>query len=185
MNKMYVLTCTRCFDIIFSFVGLILLFPLTLSIFLILLTETKRPIFKQVRVGRFEKPFIMYKFKSLPENTPTVGTHMLDLSSISRLGKFIRATKLDELPQLYNVLRGDMSLVGPRPCVINQHRLILWRREYKVFDVRPGITGLAQVSGVDMSNPRRLAKYDCSMLVDFNLSKYFILIYKTLGTRVD
>ena len=96
--------------------------------------------------------------------TDSVGTHLVDSASVTGLGQFLRKTKLDELPQLFNVLHGSMSLVGPRPCLPNQTELIQERNKRGVFKVRPGITGLAQVNEVDMSTPRKLARYDRLMI---------------------
>ena len=106
-------------------------------------------------------------------DTASVATHLADGSAITRLGKFLRASKLDELPQLVNVLKGDMSLVGPRPCLFNQTELIAARQKHGVFNALPGITGLAQVNGVDMSEPERLAELDALMLKDLSLASYF------------
>jgi lipopolysaccharide/colanic/teichoic acid biosynthesis glycosyltransferase len=111
--------------------------------------------------------------------TQSVGTHLVDSTSITKLGHFLRKTKLDELPQLFNVIRGDMSLVGPRPCLLNQLELIEERDKRGVYTVRPGITGLAQVNHVDMSTPRKLAIYDGLMIRNFTLCNYLYLILAT------
>jgi O-antigen biosynthesis protein WbqP len=92
--------------------------------------------------------------------TSSVATHLADVNAVTRVGRFLRRTKLDELPQLWNVLKGEMSLVGPRPCLFNQTELISERASRGVFDVRPGITGLAQIQGIDMSTPKLLAETD-------------------------
>jgi lipopolysaccharide/colanic/teichoic acid biosynthesis glycosyltransferase len=109
-----------------------------------------------------------------------VATHLADTSSVTRLGHFLRRTKLDELPQLWNVLRGDMSLVGPRPCLFSQKELIAARSARGVFNARPGITGLAQVNDIDMSTPELLAEMDAKMLKDLNIASYFRLILMTV-----
>jgi lipopolysaccharide/colanic/teichoic acid biosynthesis glycosyltransferase len=111
--------------------------------------------------------------------TQSVGTHLVDPSSITKLGGFLRKTKLDELPQLFNVLRGDMSLVGPRPCLPNQTELVSERAQRDVFKLRPGITGLAQVHEVDMSTPRKLARYDQIMVNRMSLKLYLKMIIAT------
>jgi len=113
-------------------------------------------------------------------DTASVATHLADASAITPLGHFLRRTKLDELPQLWNVLKGEMSLVGPRPCLYNQTELIAERAVRGVFEVRPGITGLAQIQGIDMSIPKRLAETDAEMLREMNLSAYFKYIFLTL-----
>ncbi len=106
------------------------------------------------------KLFTCYKLRTMYSYTPSVGTHEVQLSSVTPIGRRLRRWKLDELPHLWNVLRGDMSLVGPRPCLPIQSELIEKRRQMGVLDFRPGITGLAQVAGVDMSDPERLANID-------------------------
>ena len=116
----------------------------------------------------------------MKKNTPSVGTHLMDNSAITKTGFFLRKTKLDELPQLLNVLRGDMSIVGPRPCLFNQRKLISERKKRGVFKVRPGITGLSQISGIDMKTPTLLAKTDQNMIKEINLYNYFSYIFKTI-----
>ena len=113
-------------------------------------------------------------------NTKSVATHLIDNSMITPFGYFLRRTKLDEVPQLLNVMLGDMSLVGPRPCLTNQIKLISERKKRGVFKVKPGITGLSQISGINMKTPILLAKTDQEMIVKFNLSDYFLYIFKTL-----
>ena len=111
--------------------------------------------------------------------TLSAGTHLIDSSNITRLGYFLRKFKLDELPQLLNVLIGHMSLVGPRPCLPNQKRLIIERKKRGIYKVKPGITGLAQVSGINMSRPVILAKADLKMIKQMNLFYYFYYLFKT------
>lgn len=113
-------------------------------------------------------------------NTDSIGTHLVDATSITKLGSFLRKTKLDELPQLLNVLLGHMSLVGPRPCLPNQTELVTERNRRDVFMVRPGITGLAQVNEIDMSTPRKLARYDQLMINCMSLKLYLKLIIDTV-----
>ena len=96
---------------------------------------------------------------------------------------FLRRTKLDELPQLWNVLKGEMSFVGPRPCLFNQTELIAERRSRGVFEARPGITGLAQVSNIDMSTPKLLAEIDAHMLKELTMPAYFKYIFMTVGGK--
>ena len=112
--------------------------------------------------------------------TVFIETHLVEPSSLTRIGCFLRKTKLDELPQLWNVLKGDMSLVGPRPCLFSQLELIKERAARNVFNVRPGITGLAQISGIDMSNPKLLAEVDARMLNSLGYKLYFSYLLKTL-----
>lgn len=142
--------------------------------------DTGSPIFCQTRVGRDQKPFTLVKFRTMPVDTASVATHLVGKSSVTRLGAFLRKTKLDELPQLLNVLKGEMSLVGPRPCLFNQHELITERQLRNVFDVRPGITGLAQVNEIDMSMPKLLAEWDQKMIQSMTLKHYFTYIIQTV-----
>ena len=134
----------------------------------------------QRRVGMGQNLFVLYKFRTMAKNTASVGTHLVDSKSVTRFGHFLRKTKIDELPQLVNVLAGHMSLVGPRPCLPNQTELIEEREERGVFSVRPGISGIAQVNNVDMSTPRKLARYDKLMIDQMNPSLYFRIILLTL-----
>jgi len=114
----------RIIDFLASFFGLMLLLPVIFILYLIGLFDTGSPIFKQKRVGKNQKPFTLYKFRTMNISTKSVATHLADKSDVTKFGSFLRKTKLDELPQLMNVLKGDMSLVGPRPCLYNQEELI-------------------------------------------------------------
>jgi len=120
------------------------------------------------------------KFRSMKIDTPSVATHLSQASSITFFGGFFRKTKLDELPQLLNVLMGDMSFVGPRPNLFNQEELIAERSLRGVYSVRPGITGLAQISKIDMSTPILLAETDAKMITEFNAFIYFKYILHTI-----
>jgi O-antigen biosynthesis protein WbqP len=170
----------RIFDLFFSFLGLLILSPILIIIFIIGWLDNGSPLFIQERVGRYQRSFILLKLRSMPINTLSVATHLARNTNISPFGQFLRKTKLDEIPQLYNVLIGDMSLVGPRPCLFNQKRLINERKKRGIFKVKPGITGLAQVSGITMKNPKLLAKTDLKMIKQINLSYYFYYIFKTI-----
>lgn len=151
----------RALDLIGSIVGLALLWPFLLLSAVFIKSGSPGPvIFAQRRLGRSGEPFTCYKLRSMFVDTQETGTHNIDSSSITPFGQLIRRTKIDEIPQLYNVLMGDMSLVGPRPCLPSQTRLVEARRRAGAFDLRPGITGLAQVNGIDMSEPDRLASLD-------------------------
>jgi len=141
--------------------------------------DTGSPVFFQQRVGRYQHAFTLMKFRTMAVNTSSVGTHLVDSASITKFGRFLRKTKLDELPQLFNVLVGDMSLVGPRPCLPNQTELIKEREKRGVFDLRPGVTGLAQVCEIDMSTPRKLARYDQLMINRLNTRLYSKLLIAT------
>jgi O-antigen biosynthesis protein WbqP len=170
----------RLFDFIFSLIGLTIGSPILIVIYILGLIDTGSPIFAQIRVGRNLKPFILIKFRTMRLDTASVASHLANASDITTVGKFLRRTKLDELPQLWNVLKGEMSLVGPRPCLFNQTELISERTSRLVFDVKPGITGLSQISNIDMSTPKKLAETDEKMLQDLTLRKYFKYIILTI-----
>ena len=170
----------RILDILFSLMGLVLGFPILLVIYLVGLFDTGSPLFFQQRVGRNKKPFTLVKFRTMSVNTKSVASHLASASAITPLGGFLRKTKLDELPQLWNVLKGDMSLVGPRPGLDNQLELTNARDKHDVYSVRPGITGKGQVNDIDMSTPERLAKVDAEMINELSLKSYFVYIIQTV-----
>lgn len=151
----------RVFDISAALIGLVLAAPVMLVLMLLVRRNSPGPaIFAQTRVGHLEVPFTCYKLRTMYENTGDKPTHEVGSMNVTPLGAFLRRTKLDELPQLFNVLKGELSLVGPRPCLATQAELIDARRRAGVFACRPGITGLAQIRGVDMSDPAKLALLD-------------------------
>jgi O-antigen biosynthesis protein WbqP len=173
----------RIFDILFSLLGFVFGSPVLLLLTLIGYFDTGSPVFLQMRLGRNKKPFILVKFRTMRPNTASVATHLADASAITSFGRFLRRTKLDELPQLWNVLKGEMSLVGPRPCLFNQEELIQERDQRAVFNARPGITGLAQVQQIDMSTPKLLAETDARMLSSLTIKDYFRYIFMTISGR--
>jgi O-antigen biosynthesis protein WbqP len=173
----------RLLDLIFSLVGLVLGAPVLLIIYMMGLFDTGSPLFCQERVGRDQRPFTLVKFRTMRPDTASVASHLADASAITSLGSFLRRTKLDELPQLWNVLKGEMSLVGPRPCLFNQTELISERASLAVFSARPGITGLAQVNNIDMSTPKLLSETDARMLKELTVSAYFRYILMTVGGK--
>lgn len=170
----------RFFDIVFSLFGLVVGFPVLMVLYLIGLFDTGSPLFCQERVGRNQQPFTLVKFRTMKKDTASVASHLANMSSITKFGHFLRRTKLDELPQLWNVLKGEMSLVGPRPGLFNQNELTEARAEQRVFNVRPGITGLAQVNDIDMSTPELLAKTDAKMIATLSIKHYFKYIMMTI-----
>lgn len=170
----------RLLDIIFALIGLIVGFPVLTILYLVGLFDTGSPLFRQERVGRSKKPFTLVKFRTMKVDTASVASHLASTTSITRFGHFLRRTKLDELPQLWNVLKGEMSLVGPRPCLFSQDELIEERESKGVLRARPGITGLAQINDIDMSTPRLLAETDAKMLESLNLKNYFRYILQTV-----
>ncbi|EPE94923.1 sugar transferase [Rhizobium grahamii] len=174
----------RLFDICAASFGLILLSP----IFLVLVVLVRRSspggaLFRQERVGRYEMPFVCIKFRTMAAGTPNVGSHDAAVSWITPLGRRLRTYKLDELPQLINVLKGEMSLVGPRPCLPTQGEVIAARRKHGVFSVRPGITGLAQLQGIDMSTPQALAEADAQYIRKAGLWQDIVLVVGTVLGR--
>ncbi len=157
-----------------------MLSPLILLLLIIGVFDTGSPLFRQERVGQNQKPFHLFKFRSMQVNTEAVATHLVHVSAITKWGAFLRKSKLDELPQLFNVLIGDMSFVGPRPNLFNQLELIEERSKRGVYSFRPGITGLAQIHKIDMSTPQRLAETDANMIDCFNVGYYFKYIFLTV-----
>jgi O-antigen biosynthesis protein WbqP len=170
----------RFLDVVLSAMGLVMTLPLMLVLWLWGWWDTRSPLFRQERVGLHQKPFTLVKFRTMRPGVASVATHLAEASAVTPFGRFLRRTKLDELPQLWNVLKGEMSLVGPRPCLPNQEELIAERQKRGVFQVRPGITGLAQVNGIDMSEPGRLAEVDERMVRTFTLKDYFRYLVLTV-----
>lgn len=173
----------RLLDFLAAFFGLILTAPILLVVIIIGYFDTGSPVFMQRRVGKNQKPFTLIKFRTMSVDTKSVASHLASAASITKMGGFLRKTKIDELPQLLNVLKGDMSLVGPRPCLFNQEELIKERASRGVFDVLPGITGLAQVNEIDMSTPSALAEWDQKMIESFSLGSYFRYILLTVSGK--
>jgi len=171
----------RALDIAAAAAGLIILAPVMAFVAVLVAVSSPGPaLFRQERVGRDERIFICNKFRTMHQGTRNRGTHEISPSAVTAVGSFLRALKLDELPQLWNVLAGEMSLVGPRPCLPNQTQLIAERRKRNVFDIRPGITGLAQVQGIDMSDPERLAETDQTYVRTRSLGTDLKLIVRTI-----
>ena len=162
----------RVIDLFLSAVGLLVASPLFVVLTIAGWFDTGSPLFRQARVGRHKKPFTLVKFRTMKPDTAHVATHLADASAVTAFGAFLRRTKLDELPQLWNVLKGEMSLVGPRPCLFSQEELINARERLGVFAARPGITGLAQVNEIDMSTPGLLAETDARMLNSLGVKDY-------------
>lgn len=166
----------RCLDVLFALMFIIALSPVMLIVTIVAAIDTKgSPIFVQERMGRFDTPFKIYKFRTMSVQAPAnVATHKLESPEkyISRVGELLRRMSLDELPQLFNVLKGDMSFVGPRPVIPSEECLLRLRRRYGADTMRPGITGLAQIRGRDELSPQIKARYDaeyaanCTFLLD-------------------
>lgn len=171
----------RLFDLTLAVAGLIVASPLLLILTIAGLFDTGSPLFRQTRVGQNRKPFTLVKFRTMRPDTAQVATHLADASFVTSWGRFLRQTKLDELPQLWNVLKGEMSLVGPRPSLFNQEELIEARERLGVFSARPGVTGLAQIQGIDMFEPLLLAQTDAAMLASLGPRNYWRYIFFTLS----
>ena len=180
----------RSLDFVMSFLGLIAISPILIIVTIVGYFDTKSPIFIQERVGKNKQPFKLIKFRTMSVGTKSVASHLASTASITKLGSFLRKTKIDELPQLINVLKGEMSFVGPRPNLFNQVELTEERERLDVYDVLPGITGLAQVNTIDMSTPKLLAETDQKMIQTLTIQSYFQYIIMTVtgsgsGDRVQ
>jgi O-antigen biosynthesis protein WbqP len=177
------LSVIRLFDFVFALLGLTVGLPVLLLLTMIGLFDTGSPLFSQERVGRNGKRFTLVKFRTMKRDTASVASHLANADAITPFGRFLRKTKLDELPQLWNVLKGEMSLVGPRPCLFSQEELISARESRGVLASRPGITGLAQVNDIDMSTPQLLAETDQKMLESLTIGAYFKYIFMTISGK--
>ncbi|WP_282020616.1 sugar transferase [Planomicrobium okeanokoites] len=184
----------RVFDVLLSLAVIITLSPVFLLLFMYIKVDSPGPIlFRQKRVGKGKEEFEILKFRTMKIEAPKdMPTHLLDKpeSYITRSGKFLRKTSLDELPQFFNILKGDMSLIGPRPALWNQFDLIEERDKYKANDVMPGLTGLAQINGRDELPIEMKAKIDggyvehMTMLLDMKiLVCTFVYVFKSEGVR--
>ncbi|NQZ94159.1 MAG: sugar transferase [Moritella sp.] len=170
----------RLLDFIFAVIGLLCLWPVLVVVYVIGYFDTGSPVFMQTRVGKNQKKFTLIKFRTMPVATKSVASHLVAANSVTKLGGLLRKTKIDELPQLINVVKGEMSLVGPRPNLFNQEELIKARDALGVYDVLPGVTGLAQVQNIDMSTPQLLAKTDKQMIDTLTVQDYFKYIIMTV-----
>lgn len=172
----------KAVDLLFATVTISCLWWLLLAVWIGVKLESKGPgIFKQNRVGKNGKIFVCYKFRTMREGTQQVGTHELSKASVTRIGRFLRSTKIDELPQVWNVLRNEISLIGPRPGLPNQNELYKERNALNVYSVKPGITGLAQVNNVDMSDPKLIAKLDSQYIALQSIVADSQIIWKTIS----
>lgn len=170
----------RCLDVVLALIGIVAAIPFYIVIFIIGFFDTGSPLFRQERVGKSKQTFVLVKFRTMSIDTESVASHLANQNAITKVGRFLRKAKLDELPQLWNVLKGEMSLVGPRPGLVTQKDLIAAREKLGIYESRPGITGLAQISGIDMSTPELLAKTDAMMIASMSVSNYFKIIFQTV-----
>ena len=161
-------------------IGLLAIIPFLCLISLFIYLEDGLPIFfVQKRFGLEKKVFTIYKIRTMKKNTPQLGTHEVNSQFQLSAGTFVRNLKLDEFPQLLNVLKGDINLVGPRPGLINQIELEAARTSNGVFEIKPGITGLSQILGFDMSDPIRLAEVDKIYIKNYSNSLNFLILFGT------
>ncbi|MBE7734532.1 sugar transferase [Devosia sp. CC-YST696] len=174
----------RCIDVLVALTILVPFSWLLLTVWLGVRLQSRGPgLFTQKRVGQDGRIFTCYKFRTMAQGSPNVGTHEVSVSLVTPLGKWLRRTKLDELPQAINILLNQMSLVGPRPSLPNQAEVIEERRKRGVLAVKPGITGLAQVNKIDMSQPATLAKWDAQYIQLRSLRLDLSIIVETLKGR--
>ncbi|UQN09849.1 sugar transferase [Deinococcus sp. QL22] len=169
-------------DCLAASIALLVLWPVLLVVALLIFLDDPGPVlFKQERAGRWHKPFVIYKFRTMKRNTPSISTEemrRLGLTPYTRLGPFLRRSSLDELPQLLNVIRGEMSLVGPRPALLTQQVVLTGREQRGIHQLRPGITGLAQVTGRDDLPDDQKIERDYTYLRHLGLlTDVLILIY--------
>lgn len=174
----------RSMDLIFSLIALLLLLPwiLILSI-LIKLDSSGTVLFKQKRIGKDQVPFNILKFRTMKKDTPKdTPTHMLKEANthVTKVGKFLRSSSLDELPQLLNIIKGEMSMVGPRPALWTQKDLIEERENLKINDIPPGITGWAQVNGRDELSIKLKVHYDNEYKKNVSFKTDAVIIIKTI-----
>lgn len=180
----------RGFDILSSLIAIFLFSPILLILAIIVKCTSPGPIlFKQRRIGKDNQEFMIYKFRTMRIDTPNVATHLLKNPEqyITPIGKFMRKTSLDELPQLFNILKGEMSVVGPRPALYNQYDLIEMRTNANVHTVRPGLTGLAQVSGRDELENEQKVHFDQQYVQKqsffFDLKLIFLTVVKVFKSE--
>lgn len=184
-NRKVYIKIKRIIDFTLSFIGLIVLSPVMLLLMIAIKLDSKGPIFfKQKRVGIYKTYFNILKFRTMKADTPKdVPTHLLENPEqyITRLGRFMRKASLDELPQLFNILKGDMSIVGPRPALWNQDDLLEERDKYGANDVVPGLTGWAQINGRDELDIPEKAKLDGDYVNQMSLKMDLKCFFGTIG----
>jgi len=178
----------KLIDFFFS-IKLILLFsPVLIFVYLtILIFYRINPIYMSKRSGQFSKIFLMPKFVTMKKNTPQVATHLLKDPNkyVTNFGKFLRKTSLDELPQLYSVLNGQMSIVGPRPALFNQNYLIKKRKFFKIDKLKPGITGYSQINGRDDISIKEKIKLDCFYLKNKSIKLDLMIMLLTISKIIN
>lgn len=170
----------RAYDTVFALLALIPAMAIILVCMIAIRLSSPGPaIFRQTRIGLGEAPFTCYKLRTMYIETRDAPSHETHVSSVTPIGRWLRKLKLDELPQLWNILRGEMSLVGPRPCLPAQTELIAARRRLGLYAIRPGVTGVSQIAGIDMSDPEKLAVSDATYLESMSLMTDLRLVAAT------
>lgn len=170
----------RSFDLIVALlITPVVVFICAVCAFFIWLSDRANPFFVQTRLGKSQKPFKLIKLRTMTIGTNNAPSHEVSRSQITKLGAFLRKSKLDELPQIWNIILGDMSFVGPRPGLPDHKELVIQRARFGVFSIRPGITGPAQLAGIDMSTPELLARADSRYVENHNLINDIRYIFQT------
>lgn len=178
----------RCFDLLLSVLFLLISSPFWVFIGVAIKLDSKGPIFfKQQRSGKDNVLFSIYKFRTMRVDSPNLPTHLLANPGayVTRVGRILRKTSLDELPQLLNIIKGDMSIVGPRPALFNQHGLIERRQQLNVHSLRPGLTGWAQINGRDEITDEQKAEFDLFYLQNQSLGMDVKIIFKTATSVIQ
>ena len=179
---MYVAWMKRVIDVTAASVVAIVLAPLFVAVaFAIRIFDPGPVIFRQQRIGRTGQPFTFYKFRSLPVTTGDIPSDALHAIELPWIGRFIRRTNIDELPQLFNILKGDMSIVGPRPPIPSQNELVEMRRKNGALNCRPGLTGLAQISAFDGMSASEKAAFDGQYAQSISFWTDAAIILRTFG----
>jgi O-antigen biosynthesis protein WbqP len=171
----------RLFDVLLCLTLLMCLIPIFVIIVVVIrLQDGGAAIFRQKRIGKYGSVFMFYKFRSMPLSTPNVESNDTTKLQITPFGKFIRRTNLDELPQFYNVLKGDMSFIGPRPPIPTQFELIELRKKNGSIDLTPGLTGWAQVNSFDGMSVSEKARFDGEYASEFSFGLDVLILLKTI-----
>ena len=170
----------RVLDVFFALLFITILLPIYIIVpIIIFLQDRHNPVFKQKRIGKMGVEFMFYKFRSMPINTPDLESTKKEKLKVTPFGKIIRRTNIDELPQVFNVLKGDMSWIGPRPPIVSQKKLINLRRENNALSMKPGLTGWAQINSYDNMSEEAKAKYDGVYAEKISLYMDFIIMMRT------
>jgi lipopolysaccharide/colanic/teichoic acid biosynthesis glycosyltransferase len=172
----------RCLDLVVALLALVIIGWFMALVAIAIRIEDRGPaFFRQARVGRKNKPFVLYKFRSMPPDAPEKSSASAAEVRITHVGRFIRRTSIDELPQLINILRGEMSLVGPRPALPSQTALIHLRIADGVFELLPGLTGMAQINSYDGMPDEQKVHFDAKYKGNIGLQTDLRIMIRTVG----